>query len=911
MSNFWGTVQHFEFTNEASVETRLIIPLLNELGYINSDIFPKYPIIFQEGRKGRKPEADFVVFCDIPHDKNTSLIVIEAKAPTELLEDDAKTQAESYTANIRAPFFLLTNGRELEIWQFQLTSESECILRIPINELHAYRGKIESYLSKSAAIEYAKSLYHKNIMKFNHDVSKYINAELGRIKKYQNAIERTLTNNNASSENKNYSSHELLSCFPNGAIILAHSGLGKTTLSYKLFQQSLQNVSNNFDEKLAFEISLSDLVEIEQTIIQFIEERLISHHPNITEYALKDICREKGIILLCDSFDRVPIKKQKKIEIELNNLRRDFPKIQLFIFSRSTIELKLELPTLKLEPLNYDEKIKLKGGEIDILLYSMPQILLKLSSNPLLLIHIVEFYQKEKKLPFDLKEVFQFWLEQLLNTDSRDNITNIDKENALYLLANQSIYSPFNKIKAISLLRENHLSDSIFSDLIQCEAININGSIIEFQHEALADYLRALYIASLNEENLILELNKIPLEKDSFFPILLIQLLPSRHLQRLLWKRLTSISLPLYLSTLYYRSDTSKEITEEKYLEDLLEGVEFPLDGFFSDIKETIIEQLTGKKASRLAITGRLNKGSNITQPYFSFHPFDGQEINVGSPSGQYFWVNLEESKYRLDSGRLIGAKRLKESILKIIENRQLKGGKIWVEERLIGRLRYLKFPLEKINYSLDELELTITSNKIKNMINIPYSGKQKFNLNDLLEDIIYLKNHGQIKLELWWERLKINNLKMSKNEITQLLLNEYYRRLQLAYKEIVENSFKSISHEFHFYWALPVRYKLAVTGRTFHYQWLPVSSWDQIGADVEFCDSYSISESLSFSDVYDALSKLGRTTCNRVTIGERELIEFDFYEIEGETPIIHWVCKLILEDIKYLFSELPSRDEN
>lgn len=73
MTDFWNDIQNASFSNEASVETRLVIPLLRALGYDDNDIRPKYPVVFQEGRKGRKHEADVVVFYGPIQDRNTSL----------------------------------------------------------------------------------------------------------------------------------------------------------------------------------------------------------------------------------------------------------------------------------------------------------------------------------------------------------------------------------------------------------------------------------------------------------------------------------------------------------------------------------------------------------------------------------------------------------------------------------------------------------------------------------------------------------------------------------------------------------------------------------------------------------------------------------------------------------------------
>jgi hypothetical protein len=78
---FWNEISRQTFENEAEVETSLILPLLDALSYAAEDIRPKYPVIFQEGRRGRKPELDFAVFGKKPHCRATSLIAVEAKSP--------------------------------------------------------------------------------------------------------------------------------------------------------------------------------------------------------------------------------------------------------------------------------------------------------------------------------------------------------------------------------------------------------------------------------------------------------------------------------------------------------------------------------------------------------------------------------------------------------------------------------------------------------------------------------------------------------------------------------------------------------------------------------------------------------------------------------------------------------------
>ncbi|MCQ4437365.1 hypothetical protein NO135_20440, partial [Clostridioides difficile] len=100
MADFWSNVPTFDkLGNEAAVEVQLVLPLLGALGYEGDDISPKYPVVFQEGRAGRKPEADFVCFWQGIQTRDNSLVVVEAKNPSEDLVD-AKAQGESYAQNL-------------------------------------------------------------------------------------------------------------------------------------------------------------------------------------------------------------------------------------------------------------------------------------------------------------------------------------------------------------------------------------------------------------------------------------------------------------------------------------------------------------------------------------------------------------------------------------------------------------------------------------------------------------------------------------------------------------------------------------------------------------------------------------------------------------------------------------------
>lgn len=123
----WEKLAGAMATDEATVELQFVLPLLALLGYGNEDIAPKHSVIFQEGRKGRPHEADFAIFNGGGRSKDDALLIVEAKKAGESLAD-ARRQAESYAANVGAPFLLCTNGEAIEVWQVQLASTSRPLI---------------------------------------------------------------------------------------------------------------------------------------------------------------------------------------------------------------------------------------------------------------------------------------------------------------------------------------------------------------------------------------------------------------------------------------------------------------------------------------------------------------------------------------------------------------------------------------------------------------------------------------------------------------------------------------------------------------------------------------------------------------------------------------------------------------
>jgi Type I restriction enzyme R protein N terminus (HSDR_N) len=944
MTDFWNDVSSADLRVEANVELRFVIPLLHALGYGNDDIEAKYPVVFQEGRQGRKPEADFVCFNGPLHNRDTSLLVIEAKRPGEALPD-GKVQGESYAQNLRAPLLLLTNAETLEIWQLQKSQDSVRVFDTPITSLAAKRGEIERLIGKEAVIDYCKSFAVKTILESSADYGRFETAELGRIlrrERREASIDRTLAQTQQGAQPSNVTSDRLLSAFPCGAIAIAPSGYGKTTLCWRLIRQTIEERQRGNQPKLPFEVAIPELELSQVTAIEFMQQRLLAHCPGITPASFAQMLREKGVAVFCDGFDRATATFQRKVSVELSHIQRDYPLVQLFVFTRGAATPSLELPVLELLPLSEEqireiEQRALSEGSASYFSITgmMSPTLRALCDNPLLLRQVLAHWKKYSDFPQDIRRLFRSWLDNVLGTDIADQVSATRREQALALLAQATIASPIGRTEALALLEENGIPTGVFNELMGCDALSVDGSAVEVRHEALADYLRTTALASMNDGEVLKLIPALEMPADSFFPVLLMSQLRTRELQSAFWKRLSEASLSSYLDALRYRFDLSGELQRSDpatlsrhYLEDLLDGIETPLDSFFPQLREAVMEGLTEDGTAALAATGLVRTISAGIQ--YKLHALEpGQKrITVAAPTfpGVLRGVNLDLAQYRIDSGRLLGMTLLQEMINEAITQQQMKGGTTWAAERLLGRVHYLVEELGvdlTITDDFDKLDAFLRPRADQWVDNSSFSRGVRFSIKSLMDDIATLRAAGQTALDPWWVRLGWDNHSPTQtDETVRQILNEEYRRIQIVYREIAEVTFPIIINPESYFAALPLRWSFTVAegGRLPGYRsatWRssPVASWDEAGCDVTFGDESSIASELDWVAIQDALSGLGRARAHipRFTGSMAFLPRYDGTQwsgyFDGATPVTHQVCEWLKDEIKRLFRALPGSD--
>jgi hypothetical protein len=938
MSDFWNSIPAVDvLRGEGNVEHRLVLPLLHALGYEDHEIEPKYPVVFQQGRRGRKPEADFVCFYGPLRDRNNSLLVVEAKQPGEKLPS-GKAQGESYAQNLRAPLLLLTNGEVLEIWQMQITLESQCVLSIPVASLASERGNVEQLLNRAAVREYCRSLAFKTIVEATADFGGYETAELKRMLRGEPSIARTLRRAETAVQPATLETTRLLGDFPSGAIVIAPSGYGKTTLSRDVFKQAIEERWRGHRKSIPFDISLPDLEQSGVCLVAFMQQRLSAHHPGVTPASFLTRLRENGATIFCDSFDRTSAQFQKKATAEFTSLLRDYPRVQLFIFSRAALKPNVPLPWLELEPLSDEqvrelEKVILSDGTAQnfSIVGMMSPTLRSLCVNPLLLRLTLDYWKRKQDFPRKIEFLFRSWLDTVLETEPSDAVSKAQREQALIALAEATAAAPIASRDAIAQLNERAIPAVVLNQLIQCNAVLMRGAVVELQHEGLTDYLRARALAAISETELLREIPTLPIPAGSFFPVLLMAHLSSRGLQSALWKRLSAGRISIYLDALRYRFDVSNELRQldperlsQDYLYDLIDGIEVPLAGFFPEMRASVTGWLTGVTDSTLAATGHASAYPGAL--YYKLHAREpGQpRVTAATPTfpGIIRGVNLDLSRYRIDSARLLGMTLLRDTLQDAVKQLDVRGGPAWAAERLIGRIRYLAknhgvdVKLTDDLEKLDALFKPLANSWIEEGV---FFENQRFSIQSLLDDIAALRAAGVTALDPWWSRLGWDDdALMVDEDVYRRVLDEEHRRVQKVYAEIVKASFPGVAAEMIYFPILPIRWKLTVLRRdrrqglsTVYFHWLPVESWQDAGADVSFTDK-ALSAIPDWQAARDALVKLGRPDTH-ILAGWTLHFPYDGTmpngHFSGTTTVTNEVCSWLEDDLKHLFEGLPSSD--
>lgn len=940
---FWATVADRSATNEADVETWFVLPLLEALGYDRLDIASKVAIFFHEGRQkhpGRKPEADFVVYADRPFCRSTSLVVVESKRASEGLEG-GKEQGESYAFNLRAPVLLLTNGRQLEIWQLRPTLESECVLACEVARLHEHRGQLEGLLSAEALKNYCKGLEHKNFGLLTRDLSAYEQAVYERVKLVAaGAIPRQLE---TSDQLRTLQSQELLDISGRGAVITAPSGYGKTILASLLMYESIERRWDGSLEALPLDLYLPDYIQSEQSLDVFLAERVSAHKPGFTVAQLRDIARDKGLVIIADGFERVEVVKRPLVEARLRTLLVDYPRARVYVMSRAqSAPTQLALTSLKLlgyQPRELRVLAELRSHvtpEASFAFSGAPGYVYRLGEIPLIADQLLNQYVATGLYPNNLSALFERWLVKIL--DASEVIDRALDRILLTNFAAATVFRPLNVTQAYELAANRKDPKGTLQRLVDQDAIVVLGTTVELQHEALADYLRAVQFWSSTPLLDRTFLDKLTFDPSSLYTFLLVSTAPTADARGAMWEAIARKNIQSAIRSLRfagYDIPFSGAITEsdgKQLAGDIQSTIETLITAHLEPVSAALRERIAGQPVQKLAVA------ANIWDDDIGYAFFDN--IDLGGPvvlvergewkrAPRIYSRALRRMGFGPEAGRVLGVELIKNGIEELIRDRCFSGGRVWIEERAFGRLRHL---VDRYEFMLDPADFAQSSTFLeeyrgKRVNGNRFGDEPSFAIDDLLDDLRWLREQGITKFDCWWSDLDSLNLKKPEDrQFFSQTLDLYHRRLQLAYDEILTTSFPALYPYLPTARLMPMRMEIFVERGSRHsreyvglhtLRW-PVHSFDEIGADVSFNDErpdyYNEEAMQRYSDRTDALLvKFGRFFPDRVIewssgrVPDFKGQDATFGKLSDESAVVSGVMAWLHEDLKRLFDELPT----
>lgn len=135
-------INYESINSESDVEVKILLPILEEIGYKKEDINLRVPVTVYEGRKKLNKIADIYAKSSILPN-----IVIEAKNIIEKIDDKQIFQLDSYAFVLECKFGIISNGKEIILRKYLESNKKINLFRLNLENFDT--NDILSYLNEN------------------------------------------------------------------------------------------------------------------------------------------------------------------------------------------------------------------------------------------------------------------------------------------------------------------------------------------------------------------------------------------------------------------------------------------------------------------------------------------------------------------------------------------------------------------------------------------------------------------------------------------------------------------------------------------------------------------------------------------------------------------------------------------
>jgi hypothetical protein len=642
-----------------------------------------------------------------PNPPTKAYVVVEAKKPTEALEG-VETQAFSYTYALRAPYFVISNGRQFEVWQNGIFRDNLCLLRTDVSELGSHRGRVESLLSPAAVSSFLDENGFGRVTLADVDVGPYLTFLADRVLG-SGLLERTAVRDSAGRPIQVKGAVAVTELAP--VFVQASSGRGKSSLLRLIARMCLEAPLLGGTRRVPILLSLTNSQP--GGLHSRIASEVGAFVPRLrTAEAIRSWMNNVPTVLLLDDWHKISAENRMLLEADLLRLA---PSTCAIVCAGSPLVNRPSLPntaTVELpaftdaEQDDFVESVLPGMGHSRGFFVGIPTHLRELLREPIFLSIYTSFCERTHhgglRKPDNLAGIFERFLDAIAQS------VGLKSDQIAFLCQQLCARESFN-LEAVAM---TCTSAGIELDAANiCECIRVAGiwertrpNSFTFAHDTWRTYFSVLeLLAGEDASNRMLDwVRTTGLPELRIGAPIVVGMLSKYKEQNAFLSELLNRDLESYLFALTARvsADFSGQAAASVMLEQLHSGRVDLVENYFPGFKYLLSpwkhsgEDDAGKQ---VVIVGN-QRGAHLTYMFGyaedadrrafgdAFPPFDSDERPPYSPSKGYVicGVGLELSGLNQDSGRLIEARRVLEEIAKSIDNDDLCGMEWFARESLV-----------------------------------------------------------------------------------------------------------------------------------------------------------------------------------------------------------------------------------